>query len=58
MKPYRARYEEIQGHCTFRAELWRQFVAKYQRVLEDSPESFSKFCNAFREQYLRGRSSC
>jgi len=58
MEAHRARYEEIQGDCTFRAELWRQFVATYQDVLEDAPESFSQFCSDFREQYLRGQSSC
>jgi hypothetical protein len=39
----------------FRAELWREFVAKYQVVLVTAPESFSDYCAKFRARWIAGR---
>jgi len=39
----------------FRAQLWREFVAKYQVVLATAPETFSDFCAKFRERWIAGR---
>jgi hypothetical protein len=38
-----------------RAKLWREFVASYQVVLEKSPETFTVFCEKFREMWIAGR---
>jgi hypothetical protein len=48
-----SRYETIQGDCAVRAKLWREYVASYQKVLQESPEEFSAFSAEFRERYLR-----
>jgi hypothetical protein len=40
---------------TFRAELWRKFVAGYQSVLATSPGSISAYCEAFRARWIAGR---
>jgi hypothetical protein len=52
----RGRPEQIQANCAFRAQLWREFLASYQSVLEHSPEKFSDFCAAFRERFVQGDS--
>lgn len=39
--------------CAARAKLWQEYVANYQRVLQESPEAFSTFSAEFRERYLR-----
>jgi hypothetical protein len=38
----------------FRAKLWKEFVASYQAVLADSPETFSDYCAKFRERWVNG----
>jgi hypothetical protein len=48
-----SRYETIQGDCAVRAKLWREYVASYQKVLQESPEEFSAFSAEFCERYLR-----
>jgi hypothetical protein len=45
--------EQIQSDCTARAKLWQEYVATYQKVLQESPETFSAFSAEFRERYLR-----
>ena len=39
----------------FRAELWKKFVASYQSVLGTAPETFSAYCERFRERWIAGR---
>ncbi len=48
-----SRYEAIQADCAIRAKLWKEYVATYQKVLQESPETFSAFSAEFRERYLR-----
>jgi hypothetical protein len=48
-----SRKEAIQADCAVRAKLWREYVTTYQKVLQESPETFSAFCGEFRERYLR-----
>jgi predicted component of type VI protein secretion system len=45
--------EQIQADCATRAKLWQEYVASYQKVLHEAPETFSAFCAKFRERYLR-----
>jgi hypothetical protein len=45
--------EQIQADCAVRAKLWQEYVASYQKVLQESPEAFSAFSAEFRERYLR-----
>ena len=45
--------ERIRQQCEKRAKLWQEYVANYQKVLQESPEEFSAFCAEFRERYLR-----
>jgi hypothetical protein len=40
---------------TFRAKLWKEFVAKYQAELIKSPEKFSEYCEKFRKQWVAGK---
>jgi hypothetical protein len=47
------RYETIQADCAYRAKLWQEYVANYQKALLESPEAFSAFSAEFRERYLR-----
>jgi hypothetical protein len=35
------------------SKLWQEYVATYQKVLQESPEAFSAFSADFRERYLR-----
>jgi hypothetical protein len=49
----RQRYDQILAQCAIRARLWQEYVANYQKVLQESPETFSAFCAEFRERYLR-----
>lgn len=49
------RYEQTLAQCVTRAKLWREHVASYQKVLEESPEAFSTFSAEFRERFLRAR---
>jgi hypothetical protein len=44
--------EQIQADCALWAKLWQEYVASYQKVLQESPESFSAFSAEFRERYL------
>jgi hypothetical protein len=46
--------EQIQADCAARAKLWQEYVASYQKVLQESPEAFSAFSAEFRERYLQG----
>jgi hypothetical protein len=48
-----SRYEAMQADCAVRAKLWQEYVATYQKVLQESPEAFSAFSDEFRERYLR-----
>jgi hypothetical protein len=48
-----SRYETIQADCVIRAKLWQEYVANYQKVLQESSEAFSAFSAEFRERYLR-----
>ena|SRR5437588_11781954 len=41
----------------FRAELWKKFVASYQSVLGTAPETFSAYCEKFRERWIAGKSA-
>jgi predicted component of type VI protein secretion system len=45
--------EQIRQQCEKRAKLWQEYVATYQKVLQESPEAFSAFSAEFRERYLR-----
>ena len=49
----RQRYEQTLAQCATRAKLWKEYVASYQKVLQESPEAFSAFCAEFSERYLR-----
>jgi hypothetical protein len=49
--PVNATLEQV----AFRAELWRKFVAGYQSVLAQSPESFSAYCEVFGARWIAGR---
>ena len=44
--------ERIREQSEKRAKLWREHVASYEKVLDESPEAFSAFCAEFRERYL------
>jgi hypothetical protein len=44
-----------QQSVTFRAELWKEFVAGYQIVLATAPETFSNYCAKFRERWIAGK---
>jgi hypothetical protein len=52
-----SRYKTIQAGCAYRARLWQEYIATYQKVLDDSSEAFSAFSAEFRERYLRGTPS-
>jgi hypothetical protein len=45
--------ERIRQQCEARAQLWKEYVANYQKALAESPEAFSAFSAEFRERYLR-----
>ncbi len=45
---------QSQAQITFRARLWSEFVANYQVVLISAPETFSAYCEKFRERWVRG----
>jgi hypothetical protein len=45
--------EQIQADCALRTKLWKEYVATYQKVLQESPEAFSAFSAEFRDRYLR-----
>jgi hypothetical protein len=45
--------EQIRRQSKARAQLWREYVASYQKVRQESSETFSAFCAEFRERYLR-----
>lgn len=47
------RDQQTLAQCAIRAKLWQEYVATYQKVLQESPETFSAFCAEFRERYLR-----
>jgi hypothetical protein len=47
--------KQIQADCKFRADLWKEFIANYQVVLARGPESFSKYCEKFRERWIAAR---
>jgi predicted component of type VI protein secretion system len=49
----RQRHEQTLAQCATRAKLWKEYVATYQKVLQESPETFSEFSAEFRERYLR-----
>ena len=57
MKADRSRYEKVLADCAFRANLWKEFLKKYQEALEQSSDAFSKLCADFRERFLRGSSN-
>jgi hypothetical protein len=46
--------DRIQETCEARAELWKEFVAEYQRVLIMEPERFSEYCEKWRMRFLVG----
>jgi hypothetical protein len=48
----KSKYEQITEGCAVRAKLWQEYVAGYQKVLQDSPEAFSSFSAEFRERFL------
>jgi hypothetical protein len=48
--------EQIRRLSEARAQLWREYVATYQKVLAESPEAFSAFSAELRERYLRATS--
>jgi hypothetical protein len=48
-----SRNETTQADCAVRAKLWQEYLANYQKVLQESPEAFSAFCAESRERYLR-----
>jgi hypothetical protein len=45
--------EQIRRQSEARAQLWKEYVASYQKALQESPEAFSAFSAEFRERYLR-----
>jgi predicted component of type VI protein secretion system len=47
------RYEQTLVQSATRAKLWQEYVASYQKVLQESPETFSAFSAEFRDRYLR-----
>lgn len=47
------RYMQTLTECATRAKLWQEYVASYQKALQESPELFSAFSADFRERYLR-----
>jgi hypothetical protein len=46
---------QTQEQVSFRAKLWKEFVAGYQTVLATAPETFSRYCAKFRERWVRGK---
>ena len=46
--------ERVQEAYNFRICLWKQFVADYQFVLITAPETFSAYCEQFRERWIAG----
>jgi hypothetical protein len=46
---------QIQASSEFRANLWKEFVANYQAMIAAGPEAFSKYCEAFRQRWVRWR---
>ena len=52
MKKNDSRCEKIQADCAIRAKLWQEYVATYQKVLAEPPETFSAFSAEFRERFL------
>jgi uncharacterized protein YeaO (DUF488 family) len=45
--------ERIRQQCEKRGKLWKEYVANYQKALDESPEAFSALSAEFRERYLR-----
>ena len=45
--------ERIGQQCEQRAKLWKEHVASYQKVLDETPEAFSVFSAEFRERFVR-----
>jgi hypothetical protein len=43
--------KQIRAKCEFRASLWKEFVAN-QVVLATAPETFSGYCERFRERWV------
>jgi hypothetical protein len=39
----------------FRASLWRDFLASYQRIFITDPDRFSEYCAAFRGRWIAGK---
>jgi hypothetical protein len=44
--------EGIRDQSEKRAKLWREHVASYEKVIDESPEAFSEFSAEFRERFL------
>ncbi len=44
--------EQIRQQCDNRAKLWREHLASYQKVLNESPETFSEFSAEFQKRFL------
>jgi hypothetical protein len=44
--------ERLREQGEKRAKLWREHVASYEKVLDESPEAFSEFSEEFREKFL------
>lgn len=47
-------YRQILNLVEARQRLWAEFVANYQREMIERPESFSEYCEKFRERFARG----
>jgi hypothetical protein len=46
---------QTQEQLAFRAELWKEFVANYQRIFITDPDRFSEYCAAFRGRWIAGK---
>jgi transposase len=44
--------ERIRQQSEKRGKLWREHVARYEKVLDESPDTFSEFSEEFRERFL------
>jgi hypothetical protein len=49
--------ERIRQQSEKRGKLWREHVANYEKVLDESPEEFSEFSEEFRERFLEAGTS-
>jgi hypothetical protein len=50
-----AKNEQFVRDSEIRANLWREFVSNYQRVLGHEPDRFCVYAEKFRDRYVHAR---